>query len=306
MRIAVIGSVMIDLVSYADKIPEAGETKEADDFFINCGGKGANQAIAAAKSGADVMMIAKVGDDMFGKTAMRNFSQYNVDTAYVTKVPGVGSGMAAILVDASAQNRILIYKGANLHLQPADIEKSAEALKKCSLLILQLEIPLETVCTAIEFAGANNIPILLNPAPACKELPVETACKCDFFVPNETELAILTGMPVSTDDEILAASEKLIKQGMKNVIVTMGEKGSLWMDAKHCEKIAPFKVVPVDTTGAGDAFIGSFAASYVEKRDIPLSMRRGSAFAAMSVMKKGAQISFPVKEELEDFIQADN
>ena len=302
MKIAVIGSVMIDLISYVDKIPAAGETKESTDFAISYGGKGANQAIAASKAGAEVMMLAKVGDDLFGKMAIQNFSHYDVDTAYVKKMPQIGNGMATILVDASSQNRILIHKGANLYLKPCDIQAAAEKLQQCSLFILQLEIELETVYAAIKFAKKYHIPILLNPAPACEILDIEKVRNCDFLVPNETELALLTKMSVRTEAEIKVAAQNLVQKGIKNIIVTMGEKGSLWVDAEHCEKVNSVKVNAIDTTGAGDAYIGCFAANYVKTKDIPFSMRQASAFAAFSVTKKGTQVSYPDKKKLEKFL----
>lgn len=303
MKIAVLGSVMVDLMSYADKMPEAGETREAEDFSIGCGGKGANQAIAAAHMDADVLMIARVGDDIFGETAIENFRSHHVDASYVKKVPGVGNGMATVFVDASSQNRILIYKGANLHLKPVDIEAAAADLKQCDLLVLQLEVPLETVYAAIDFASSQQIPVLLNPAPASADLDIDKICQCEFFVPNETELSILTGRLVDTEKQIREAAEFLVGKGLKNVIVTMGEKGALWVDAAHAEKIASFKVKAVDTTGAGDAFIGSFAHAYVQTKDIPFAMRQGAAYAALSVSKRGTQASYPLKTEVEEFLQ---
>lgn len=206
MKIAVIGSNMVDLISYINKMPVAGETVEAPNFSIGCGGKGANQAVAAAKYGADVLMMTKVGDDIFADNTIKNFDKLGIDTKYVEKVKGLSSGVAPIFVDESGQNRIIIVKGANKYLLPSDIDRASEELKKCSLIILQLEINLETVYYAINFGKKYNIPVLLNPAPATKDLDIEEACKCEFFVPNETELAILTDMPVNTDDEIKKCS----------------------------------------------------------------------------------------------------
>jgi ribokinase len=198
MKIAVIGSCMVDLIAYTDTIPKAGETLVAKEFAMGCGGKGANQAVAASKLGADVLMMGRVGDDAFADNTLANFEQYGVSTEFVTRVPGVSSGVAPIWVDADSQNRILIIPGANMHLLPADIEAAAEPLKQCSMIILQLEIPLETVYAAIEFGNANGIPVLLNPAPASTELDIDYACRCDYFVPNETELEILTACPWAT------------------------------------------------------------------------------------------------------------
>lgn len=301
MKIAVIGSNMVDLISYIDKMPTAGETLEAPDFAIGCGGKGANQAVAAAKLGASVMMMTKVGDDMFADNTITNFKRYGIDTEYVEKVANTSSGVAPIFVDASSQNRILIIKGANKFLKPADIDRAAEKLKSCSLLILQLEIPLETVYRAIEFGNQHGIAVLLNPAPATPDLSLEMACKCDFFVPNETELAILTCMPVKTEEEIRQAAQRLVDRGLKNVIVTMGSRGSLWVTADRAVKVAAHKVAAIDTSGAGDAFIGCFADEYVKSFDVLTAMKAASAFSAISVTKRGTQISYPDKAEFQTF-----
>ncbi|SUB18538.1 Ribokinase [Pantoea agglomerans] len=225
MTIAVIGSNMVDLITYTNSLPKAGETLEAPDFAIGCGGKGANQAVAAAKMGGNVMMVSKVGDDLFAPNTVANLQQQGVDTRFVTTAPGTSSGVAPIFVDDQSQNRILIIKGANQQLKPADIDDAAEALKACQLIILQLEIPLETVYYAIDFARQHQITVILNPAPAVATLDIDYACKCDFFMPNETELEILTGLPVSSDEEVILAGQSLLKRGLKNLIITLGQPG---------------------------------------------------------------------------------
>lgn len=301
MEIAVIGSNMVDLITYIDDMPKMGETLEAPNFRMGCGGKGANQAIAAAKLGANVMMMTKVGDDAFAENTIRNFQQYGVNTDYVEKVPGVSSGVAPIFVDKSSQNRILIIKGANSHLKPSDIDNAKERLKNCKLFILQLEIPLETVYYAIDFANENNIPVILNPAPASKELDINYACKCDFFMPNETELEILTGLPVENMEQIRTAANTLLSKGLKNLIVTLGEKGSVWLHGSEVTYIEPYKVNAVDTSGAGDAFIGCFAYYYVKSQDIVESMKMASLFSAYSVTGQGTQSSYPTKAQFDTF-----
>jgi ribokinase len=297
MKIAVIGSCMVDLIAYTDTIPKAGETLVANEFAMGCGGKGANQAVAAAKLGADVLMMGRVGDDAFAANTLNNFEHYGVSTQYVTKVPGVSSGVAPIWVDANSQNRILIIPGANMHLLPADIEAAAEPLKACSMIILQLEIPLETVYAAIEFGNANNIPVLLNPAPASTALDIDFACRCDYFVPNETELEILTGMPVGNDDEIAAAAQSLLARGLKNLIVTLGDKGALWLHGDERQHVTAPVVKSVDTTGAGDAFIGCFAAQLAAGTDTATAIAQAVRYASHSVTGKGTQTSYATAEE---------
>ena len=294
---------MVDLIAYGDRMPVAGETLEAPEFSMGCGGKGANQAVAAAKYGADVLMMTKVGDDIFADNTINNFSKYNIDTRFVEKVPNTSSGVAPIFVDKSGQNRIIIVKGANKYLLPEDIDRASEELKKCSLIILQLEVNLETVYHAINFGKENGIQVLLNPAPATKELNIDEACKCDFFVPNETELAILTDMPVETDEDIKKAATYLVDKGLKNVIVTMGSRGSMWVTKDNCYIQKAFKVNSVDSSGAGDAFIGCFSSCYVENKDVIASMKEASAFSALSVTRKGTQISYPTKDEVKDFLK---
>lgn len=304
MKIGVIGSVMFDILSYTDEMPLPGETREVKGFGLGCGGKGANQAIAAARLGADVMMLARVGDDMFGEKSLANFVNYHVDTKHVLPVAGIANGIATVIVESTSQNRILIHKGANAYVTKADIEAAAADLSECSLLILQLEINLDAVYAAIEFANQRNIPVLLNPAPASAELSLDWACRCDFFVPNETELSILTGMPVDTNEQIKAAAQTLLDRGLKNIIVTMGSRGSMWLTKDELVVVPPYKVEAVDTTGAGDAFIGCFADTYVRTGDVVLAMKRASAFAAISVTRRGTQVAYPDKAELESFLQA--
>mgnify|MGYP006271261387 CR=1 FL=1 len=292
MRIAVIGSCMVDLIAYAGSIPRAGETRVAREFAMGCGGKGANQAVAASRLGADVLMLGRVGDDAFADNTLANFCRHGVDTTHITRVPGVSSGVAAIWVDADSQNRILIVPGANDHLLPADVEAAADALRGCGMIILQLEIPMDTVYAAIDFGNANGIPVLLNPAPASTELDSAYACRCDYFVPNETELEILTGMPVGNDDEIAAAAASLLARGLQHLIVTLGDKGVLWLHGESRLHISAPRVRAVDTTGAGDAFIGCFAAALARGSGVEPALREAVRYASHAVTGKGTQTAY--------------
>ncbi|MDP5069410.1 MAG: ribokinase [Congregibacter sp.] len=304
MKIAVIGSCMVDLIAYTDTVPKAGETLVAKEFAMGCGGKGANQAVAASKLGADVLMMGRVGDDAFADKTLANFKDYGVSTEHVLKVPGISSGVAPIWVDADSQNRILIIPGANMHLLPADIDAAAERLQQCSMIILQLEIPLETVYAAIDFGNRHGIPVLLNPAPASTELDIDYACRCDYFVPNETELEILTGMPVGTEDEIAAAADSLLAKGLKNLIVTLGDKGALWMHDGQRQHITAPKVSAVDTTGAGDAFIGCFAAQLAAGIGAETALGLAVSYASHSVTGKGTQTSYATVDEFAEWQSA--
>lgn len=306
MKIAVVGSTNVDLVSYVDKIPAAGETRTVKNFLTAHGGKGANQAVAAVRLGAEVLMVTAVGDDLFGKAALENFRQNGIDTAHVNIISGEATGVATILVEESGQNRIMIHGGANNFLTPEIILQAADDLKKCSMIVLQLEIPLASVYATINFAKENKIPVLLNPAPATDKLSIEMACKCDFFVPNETELGILTGMTVNTMSEIKSAAKFLLDKGLKNVIVTLGSRGSILMSKTGSESMPTPKVKAVDSTGAGDAFIGCFAEHFSRTKNILSSMKVASQYAALSVTRKGTQSSYPSANEFKNISSANN
>ena len=299
MKIAVIGSTMMDIVSYTDKIPAAGETRAVRDFHTASGGKGANQAVAAARLGADVLFVSCVGDDIFGDQCRMNYEREAIDTRYVTAPKGSSNGIATIIVEEDGQNRILINRGANDALTPARLKEAEQAIAACGLIVLQLEIPIETVYAAIDMGKAHQIPVLLNPAPARADLDIEKVCACDFFVPNETELSILTGKPTTTVEEIKAAAGELLARGLKNVIVTMGARGSLWLTKDRMELVPTEKVKAVDSTGAGDSYIGCFAETWSRTGDILASMRRASRYAADSVTKPGTQDSYATEKAFE-------
>ncbi|MDG6897009.1 ribokinase [Actinobacillus delphinicola] len=299
MKIAVIGSNMIDLVSYITRMPTKGETLEAPDFKMGCGGKGANQAIAASRLGADVLMLTRVGNDIFADNTIANFQANGISTDYVLRT-NASSGVAPIFVDPLSHNSIIIVKGANSYLSASDIQSAAEDIKKCQLIVLQLEIPTETVYAAVQFGKEHNIPVLLNPAPAQPDLILDKVKSCEFIVPNETELSLLTGMPVETEDEIRNAAMTLRDAGVKNVIVTMGQRGVLWLSEKTQQYFPPLNVNAKDTTGAGDAFIGCFASMYCKSKDIAHSIEIANHYAADSVTRLGTQTSYLNKE---DFLQ---
>jgi ribokinase len=291
-RIAVVGSANIDLTTFNDRFPRAGETIFGDSFDLGFGGKGANQAVAAKLCGADVSMVARVGDDLFGPSTIENFKQLGIDAEHVKIVEGVSSGVAPIFVDtASGQNRILVIPGANNRVLPADVDAASDMLKSSDCIVLQFEIPLETVYYTIRFAHENNIRCILNPAPG-QPVEMNQVANLDYFVPNETEAEAVTGIEVGSVDDAKRAAERLLQAGIKRVIITLGSQGSLLAAADGMEHVPAFEVDAVDSTGAGDAFIGSFSVFLGEGIEEKEAVRRANLYAGISTTGIGTQKSF--------------
>jgi ribokinase len=290
-RIAVVGSANVDLTTFTDRFPKPGETIFGQKFDLGFGGKGANQAVAARLSGAEVFMVARVGSDLFGPATIENFRKQGIDPTHVKQVEGLSSGVAPIFVEPNGQNRILVVKGANDALKPADVDAAAEMLKSVDCIVLQFEIPVETVYYTIEFARKNGIRCILNPAPA---QPVDIAAlkDLDYFVPNESEAETITGSAVKNVDDAKKCAEKLIAGGIQRVIITLGANGSLLASRDGSEHVAPFAVNSVDSTGAGDAFIGSFAVFLGEGVSEKEAVRRANLYAGLSTTGVGTQKSF--------------
>jgi len=291
-KITVVGSNMVDLITYVNRMPKEGETIEAPRFEMGFGGKGANQAVAAALLGADVCMITKVGDDLFGPNTKKNFERHGIDTTWVETVPGVSSGVAPIFVDPSSHNSILIIKGANAHLLPADVDKARKRILESDVVIMQLEVALETVYHTVQLCTANKVTVILNPAPADPALDAAKIRGVSLFAPNETELQTLTGMQTATVDDVKAAGRSLLKKGITRVLVTLGDKGCLLMTADSEKLVPAMRVRSVDTTGAGDAFIGCLAAYWGGNGDISHAMEMANKYAALSTTRPGTQKSF--------------
>lgn len=290
-RIAVIGSANIDLVTYTDQFPKPGETLFARECHLGFGGKGSNQAVAARLCGAEVFMVARVGDDLFGPATILNFQQLGIDTTHVRPVTGVSSGVAPIFVDSSGQNRILVVKGANDKLTAADIDAASDVLKTADCIVLQFEIPLATVHYAIQFAQRSHIRCILNPAPA-QPIDLQLIAGLDYFVPNESEAETITGAPVRSVDEAKQCAEKLLSAGLRRTIVTLGANGALFATNKAMQHVPGFPVKTIDTSGAGDAFIGSFATFLAEGLPEIEAVRRANLYAALSTTSPGTQKSF--------------
>ena len=290
-RIAVVGSANIDLTTFTEKFPKAGETIFGQKFDLGFGGKGANQAVASKLCGADVFMVARVGNDLFGPATIQNFKKLGIDATHVKQIDGVSSGVAPIFVEPNGQNRIWVVKGANDLLKPADVDAAADMLKTVDCMVLQFEIPLETVYYSVSFARKNGIRCIVNPAPA-QPVDLNALAGLDYFVPNESEAETITGMPVRNVDEAKKCAEKLLSGGVKRVIITLGANGSLLAGREGMEHIAAFSVKSVDSTGAGDAFIGSFAVFLGEGLPEREAVRRANLYAGLSTTGVGTQKSF--------------
>ena len=298
VRIAVVGSANVDLTTFTDEFPRPGETLFGTRFDLGFGGKGANQAVAARLCGAEVSMVARVGDDLFGPATIKNFQSFGIECSQVRQVAGKASGVAPIFVESSGQNRIIVVKGANDFLRPDDVDTAAPLLQQARGLVLQLEIPLETVYHALRFARAHGILSILNPAPG-QPLDMKAVSAADYLIPNESEAEAISRRPVRNLDEAKACAEFLLGQGIRRVIITLGEKGALMAGGDGVELLGGFSVKSIDTTGAGDAFIGSFAVFLAEGLPERDAVARANLYAALSTTRVGTQKSFVTRAEFE-------
>jgi ribokinase len=296
--VAVVGSANVDLTTFNDVFPRPGETIFGKKFDLGFGGKGANQAVAARLCGANVGMVAKVGSDLFGPATIKNFESQGIDATHVRIAGGVSSGVAPIFVDPSGQNRIIVVKGANDTLSTEDVDAAAPLLRAANTIVMQFEIPLRTVYHTVKFAKANGVRCIVNPAPA-QPVDLKELGSADYFIPNESEAETITGMPVHSLDDAKKCAEFLLRQGMRRVVITLGGRGSLVAGPDGMELIPAFKVQAVDTTGAGDAFIGSFAVFLGEGLLEKEALTRANLYAALSTTKVGTQKSFCNRAEFE-------
>jgi ribokinase len=324
-RIVVVGSSNTDLIAQVPRLPQVGETLLGGTFSVAPGGKGANQAVAAARLGAAVTFVARVGTDDFGTQALRNLEREGLDTRFILRDDAAPSGVALIFVGAEGENMIVVASGANARLTPADVDRAAEAIAAADVLLLQLETPLETVLHAAACAAAAGTRVLLNPAPA-QPLPAELLQHVSILTPNETEAQLLTGelrngvpgrepcglelrngVPgrepcglelVKDESTALAAAQRLRQQGVETVIVTLGERGALLVTEEGSEVVPAPKVQPVDTTAAGDAFNGALAVALGEGKRLREAVRFANAAGALATTKLGAQPSLPTREAI--------
>jgi len=292
-RVCVVGAANIDLISYVPRLPRLGETLHGTQFRMGYGGKGANQAVMTAKLGAGVAMVCKLGEDVFGEGTLANFREWGVDTEHVTFTDEAFSGVAPIAVDPDGNNAIIIVTGANDLLSPEDVERARPAIRDSVVVACQLEVELETTIAALRVAREVGARTIFNPAPAREALPAEIYRLSDVLCPNESETELLTGMQAGDE-----AARELLRRGAGAVVLTLGERGCLVVDPDSARHVPVERVDAVDTTGAGDAFVGSLAYFLAAGRSLADAADRANRIAAISVRGRGTQTSFPTAADL--------
>lgn len=297
-RIVVVGSSNTDMVVKTDRIPMPGETVIGGDFVMAGGGKGANQAVAAARLGAEVTFVARLGRDVFGDQAIEGFQHDGINTEYVTRDKDTPSGVALIFVDANGENVIVVAPGANDRLQPEHVQQARKAFDSADVLLVQLEVPLDTVTAAVSMAKETGTTVILNPAPA-RELPDSLLKMVDVLTPNETEAARLSGVDPTTM-EPGEVGENLLALGVQTVVMTLGAQGGIIITRDGALHFEALKVDAVDTTAAGDAFSGALAVALAEGKDLKDAAGFAAKVAALSVTRMGAQPSLPTRQEVLD------
>ena len=300
-KIVVIGSSNTDLVIKTSRIPRPGETVIGGEFMINAGGKGANQAVAAARLGAQVVFVAKTGDDQFGHSAIEHYQRDGILIDHIGRDNSSASGVALIAVDGAGENSIVVAPGANASLSKEDIDRAEAEIKEADYVLIQLEISLDVVVYAIEKAHAAGVKVVLNPAPAA-QLPAEVLAKLWLVTPNCTEASLLSGVEVTDRKSALEAAKVIAGSGVANVIVTMGGDGALLLTSEGDCVVPAFRVKAVDTTAAGDIFNGALVTALVEGKNLQEAVRFASAASAIAVTRMGAQTSAPTRAEVDEFL----
>lgn len=298
--IVVIGSSNTDMVIKTDHLPGPGETILGGTFLMNPGGKGANQAVAAARMGGNISFICKIGEDVFGKRSVRLFQEEGISTSFLISDPVMPSGVALITVDRNGENCIVVASGANANLNSSDLQPALQVISESTLVLMQLEIPLETVSYVAAFAFEKNIPVILNPAPACALTDILLR-NISILTPNKTEAEMLTGIRIDDISSAKQAAQKIKDRGVKTVIITLGSKGALVFDKNVFIEIPALSVTAVDTTAAGDTFNGSLVVALSEGKNIIEATEYACKASAISVTRIGAQASIPFKWEVDAF-----
>lgn len=299
-QILVVGSSNTDMVIKAAHLPRPGETILGGTFFMNPGGKGANQAVAIARLGGPVTFICKTGSDIFGHQSQQLFEEEGINTSYIFSDPEHPSGVALITVDEQAENCIVVASGANANLLPSDLEKAEEAIEQADLVLMQLEVPMETVRFVADMAWEKRKKVILNPAPA-HPLSAELLRRLYLITPNETEAEMISGVKITDESSAIEAARVLSGMGVQNVIITLGSKGALLYSDGKSEKVPAWKVEAVDTTAAGDVFNGALTVALSEGRDLKEATRFACKASAISVTRVGAQSSAPYRNEVDIF-----
>lgn len=297
-RIVVVGSSNTDMIIRLDRIPRPGETMLGGEFGTAAGGKGANQAVAAARAGGEVTFIARVGQDVFGEQAIDGFKEAGIHVEHVARDASAPSGVALIFVAKNGENSIAVASGANARLSTADVMKAGDAFVDARVVLMQLETPMETVQAAAEMAAEEEARVILNPAPA-RALPNELLRQVAVLTPNETEAELLTGIKIRDEIAAKVACERLIDRGVRAVILTMGARGAFVADGDTRLQVPGFRVQPVDTVAAGDVFNGALAVALGEGKPMLTAVKFAGAAAAISVTRAGAQPSAPKREEID-------
>ena len=296
-KIIVVGSTNMDMVVKTDHIPAPGETVLSGAFFMNPGGKGANQAVAVSRLGGEVVFITKLGNDIFGKQFSQLFKEEGINTSYLISDENLPSGVALITVDKAGENSIVVASGANAQLNPEDIKHALAEIGDASFLLLQLEIPMHTVEYVIDYAYRHNIRVILNPAPA-NSLSADILSKVDILTPNKMEASDISGITVSSTDTAYEAARIICAKGVQKVVVTMGAMGAAVCEAGNCYSVPSAVVKAVDSTGAGDVFNGALAVALSEDKDLKEAVKFACEAAAISVTRMGAQSSIPNRNEV--------
>ena len=302
-KILVIGSLNMDFSIKTPKMPVPGETIIGESFHLNPGGKGANQAYAIGKLGADVSMLGMVGKDEYAKLLKENLGTVNVKTEGIIEQENISTGVAFVTVDGNGEKSIIVISGANEKVNTDFIDENMDLIDNSEIIVMQLEIPVDVVMHVAKIAKEKNKIVVLDPAPARKDLPDELFRYIDIMKPNETELSILTGADTSNDDNIVSAGKELVNKGVKNVIVSLGGRGSILVNKDYNKRFQSLGLTPIDTTAAGDSFTAAVAAHLAEGKTLEEAIQFGHVVSSIVITKKGAQESIPSLNEIREFLE---